>query len=47
MTWHCKMLEEEHWMFDTFRLKEVLAQYKKDFLPKHWQDEKYKWEAVK
>lgn len=34
-------------MFDTFRLKEVLAQYKKDFLPKHWQDEKYKWEAVK
>lgn len=34
-------------MFDIFRLKEVLVQYKKDFLPKHWEDEKYKWEAVK
>lgn len=34
-------------MFDIFRLKEVLVQYKKDFLPKHWNDEKYKWEAVK
>ena len=34
-------------MFDTFRLKEVLVQYKKDFLPKHWQNEKFKWEAVK
>lgn len=34
-------------MFDKFRLKEVLVQYKKDFLPKHWKDEKYKWEAVK
>ena len=29
-------------MFDKFRLKEVLVQYKKDFLPKHWKDEKYK-----
>lgn len=26
-------------MFDKFRLKEVLIQYKKDFLPKHWKDE--------
>ena len=34
-------------MFDKFRLKEVLIQYKKDFLPKHWEGEKYKWEAVK
>ena len=34
-------------MFDKFRLKEVLVQYKKDFLPKHWKDEKYKWEVVK
>lgn len=34
-------------MFDKFRLKEVLVQYKKDFLPKHWKDEKYKWEEVK
>lgn len=34
-------------MFDKFRLKEVLIQYKKDFLPKHWKHEKYKWEAVK
>ena len=29
-------------MFDKFRLKKVLIQYKKDFLPKHWKDEKYK-----
>jgi 5-methylcytosine-specific restriction protein B len=34
-------------MFDQSRLKEVLVQYKKDFLSKHWKDEKYKWEAVK
>lgn len=34
-------------MFNKFHLKEVLIQYKKDFLPKHWKDEKYKWEAVK
>lgn len=34
-------------MFDKFRLKEVLVQYKKNFLPKHWNNEKYKWEAVK
>ncbi|MDO5688501.1 MAG: AAA family ATPase [Pseudoscardovia radai] len=34
-------------MFDKFRLKEALVQYKKDFLPKHWENEKYKWEAVK
>ncbi len=34
-------------MFDQSRLKEVLVQYKKDFIPKHWNDEKYKWEAVK
>lgn len=34
-------------MFDKAKLKDVLSQYKKDFLPKHWADEKYKWEAVK
>lgn len=34
-------------MFDKFRLKEILVQYKKDFLPKHWNNEKFKWEAVK
>ena len=34
-------------MIDGERLKDVLVQYKKDFVPKHWQDEKYKWEAVK
>lgn len=34
-------------MFDRFRLKEVLVEYKKDFVPKQWGDEKYKWEAVK
>lgn len=34
-------------MFDKAKLKDVLSQYKKDFLPKHWANEKYKWEAVK
>ncbi|WP_296827227.1 AAA family ATPase [uncultured Megasphaera sp.] len=34
-------------MFNKSRLKEILIQYKKDFLPKHWEDEKYKWEAIK
>ena len=34
-------------MIDGERLKDVLVQYKKDFVPKHWQDEKYKWEALK
>lgn len=34
-------------MFDQSRLQKVLLQYKKDFVPKHWEEEKYKWEAVK
>ena len=34
-------------MFDRFRLKVVLAQYKRDFVSKQWGEEKYKWEAVK
>lgn len=34
-------------MFDSFRLKEVLVEYKKDFVARQWGDEKYKWEAVK
>ena len=34
-------------MFDQSRLQKVLVQYKKDFVPKHWDEEKYKWEAVK
>ncbi len=34
-------------MFDEFRLKEVLVDYKKDFVSKQWGNEKYKWEAVK
>ncbi|MCI1305718.1 MAG: EVE domain-containing protein [Lachnospiraceae bacterium] len=34
-------------MFDKFRLKKVLIQYKKDFVPKHWGNEKYKWEAIR
>ena len=32
-------------MFNQSRLQTVLAQYKKDFLEKHWEEEKYKWEA--
>lgn len=34
-------------MFDKAKLHNVLTQYKKDFLSNHWEDEKYKWEAVK
>ena len=34
-------------MFDQFRLKDVLAQYKQDFVSTQWGNEKYKWEAVK
>lgn len=34
-------------MFDESRLNEVVHQYKKDFAPKHWADEQYKWIAVK
>lgn len=34
-------------MFDQFRMKDVLAAYKQNFVTKQWGDEKYKWEAVK
>lgn len=34
-------------MFDKFRLKDVLVQYKKDFVTTQWGNEKYKWEAIK
>ena len=34
-------------MFDAMRLKEVLVQYKQNFVSKQWGNEKYKWEAVK
>ncbi len=34
-------------MFDKYRLKKFLEKYKQDFTSKHWQEEKYKWEAVK
>ena len=34
-------------MFDKFRLKDVLAQYKQSFVSTQWGNEKYKWEAVK
>ena len=34
-------------MFDKFRLKDVLAQYKRSFVSTQWGNEKYKWEAVK
>jgi 5-methylcytosine-specific restriction protein B len=33
-------------MFDMERLKPILAGYK-SYFPSHWDDEKYKWEAVK
>lgn len=34
-------------MFDKIRLKEVLVEYKKQFVQKQWPDENFKWEAVK
>ena len=34
-------------MIDRFRLKDVLVQYKQNFVSKQWGEEKYKWEAVK
>lgn len=34
-------------MFEQFRLKDVLVQYKQNFVSKLWGEEKYKWEAVK
>lgn len=34
-------------MIDNERLKEVLVQYKSEFVEKQWPNEKYKWEAVK
>ena len=34
-------------MFDKFRLKDVLAQYKEDFVATQWGNERYKWEAIK
>ena len=34
-------------MFDKFRLKAALVEYKKRFVQTQWPEEKYKWEAVK
>ena len=34
-------------MFEQFRLRDVLVQYKQNFVSKQWGEEKYKWEAVK
>src|SRR5690554_2580953 len=33
-------------MIDTNKLNEILVRYKHDFALAHWEDEKYKWEAV-
>lgn len=34
-------------MFDKSRLKDILTDYKKDFVSSEWGNEKYKWEAIK
>lgn len=34
-------------MINANKLKEILRDYKKDFVEKQWPNEKYKWEAVK
>lgn len=33
-------------MIDRARLEDVLLHYKQDYVKEHWEDEKYKWEAV-
>ena len=33
-------------MFNKFRLKQILAEYKKVFIQHQWPNEKYKWEAI-
>ena len=33
-------------MFDNKKLEKIISAYK-DYFPKHWEDEKYKWEAVR
>lgn len=34
-------------MFDKSYLKDILKKYKQEFVSIHWENEKYKWEAVK
>ena len=34
-------------MFDKSRLKEAIVKYKEDFISSQWEEETYKWEAVK
>lgn len=34
-------------MFNQFRLKDVVVEYKQNFVSRQWGNEKYKWEAVK
>lgn len=41
------MHRRKTFMFDKFRLKDVLVKYKQDFVSTQWGNEKYKWEAVK
>ena len=33
-------------MFDKDRFREILAQYKQNFVSMQWDKEKYKWEAI-
>ena len=34
-------------MIEQFRLKDALAKYKQNFVSQIWDEEKYKWVAVK
>jgi 5-methylcytosine-specific restriction enzyme subunit McrC len=34
-------------MYDKQRLHQHLVHYKKDFITSHWENEKFKWEAIK
>ena len=40
------MSPQEENMIDIVKLRAILAGYKAYF-PGHWEDEKYKWEAIK
>src|SRR5699024_5671913 len=40
-----QFMSEDHPMINTEKLKPILEGYKAYF-PQHWEDEKYKWEAV-
>jgi len=43
----CIIIGGKNSVINLEKLQAVLIEYKKDFITHHWEDEKYKWEAVK